>query len=51
LAASAAKQYYFWIAILTDFALQNQSEWLSKKFCFGTEGGEIFFTQPYRIFF
>jgi hypothetical protein len=44
LAAGAAKEYSFWIAILTDFALQNQSKWRSKKFSFAAKGGGLIFT-------
>jgi hypothetical protein len=39
-------QYSFQIAILTDFAKQNQSKWRSEKFYSAAEGGGILFTQP-----
>jgi hypothetical protein len=50
LAAGTAKKYSFQIAILIDFAKQNQSKWRSEKFSFAATGGGILFTQPQERF-
>jgi hypothetical protein len=46
LAAGAAKEYSFYIAVLTNFTNKNWSKWQYKKFSFAPVGGKILFTQP-----